>query len=535
MKLYTTNVPDNERDHACFTNPLTQQTYYRGKLNIRVDRAEILGDQAYDVVKKQKDNIPETTHPGHPAILDPTHVALGPFMSGLGDNLFFDAVLNVGTHAVFGYNHPAIYRQMQRWGQVIPGFIGAGTDFYFHTTYEMPTAPDLAELINEYAREGYGGRFMTNFSNSGTEANENACKIAMFNKFRQLKQRLGDQTFTRMCEQLGFVRLRSDGDGLWSNYPFFVLSFEGAFHGRTGTTNSMSLSKTTQKEGYQAMSYALHLPYDASVDFEAQIDPTPLEQLIEANRLKAVIDARKVPVDLLSLIILEPVQGEGGYVIPEDGFLHKLNEFLSKYKSRGICLISDEVQAGLFRTGEFSAMKHWCAKYANLKPDVMTFAKPLHVGAAVAQAHLLQDWPRGKFSGTWSEGNLLAIAVAFYTLQELREIDPAVGCPYAVNAQKSGVQLRDRLAQLAEHLAKEYSGMDVITNIRGIGQMNAFDLPSAELRDAVEYQAFLHGLHIIGTGRRSVRLFGTVDQRPREAEILVQVLGDSIRAALAEE
>jgi 4-aminobutyrate aminotransferase len=501
-------------------------------LNVRVDREEMLGDRAYDVVKKQTDHIPQTTHPNHPAILDPTNVALGPFITGLGDNLFFDAVLNVGTHGVFGYNHPAIFAKMQRWGQIIPGFIGAGTDFYFFTQYDLPVVQDLAELVNEYARESYGTRFMTNFGNSGTEANENACKIAMFNKFRQIKQRLGDQIYTRMCEQLGFVRLRPEVDDLWSNYPFFVLSFHGAFHGRTGTANTMSMSKLAQKEGYQAMSYALHLPFDATVDFEAHIDLTPLEALIESNQLKRVIDARKIPIDLLSVVIMEPVQGEGGYLMPEDGFLQKLSDFLGRYKPRGICFISDEVQAGLFRTGEFSGMQHWYKKYPNLKPDILTFAKPLHVGAAVAQTTWLEDWPRGKFSGTWSEGNLLAIALAYHTLQELRQIDPALGCPYPENAQKSGTYLRHRLAELAEDLAEEYPGLDVVTNIRGLGQMNAFDLPSAELREAVEYQAFLHGLHVIGTGQRSIRLFGTVDQRQREADMLVQILSDAIRAVL---
>lgn len=532
MNIYTTNINEDEKDPACFIHPFTRQRCYRGRLNVRVDRDEILGDQAQAVVRKQRANIPPTTHPDFPAILDPTHIACGPFISGLGDNLFFDAVLNVGTHAIFGYNHPKIFEKLQRLGQIIPGLIGAGTDFYFSSRYGAPAAQDLAELLNQFAREAYGTEFMTNFGNSGTEANENAAKIAMYNKFRQIRQRLGERLYAQMCEQLGIIRLRPEVDELWSNYPFFVISFHGAFHGRTGSTNAMSMSKLSQREGYQVIPYVLHLPYDATVNFEQHIDPTPLEMLIANNQLRRVVEERKIPIDLLSIVIMEPIQGEGGYLIPEAGFLQKLNDFLGRYRDKGVCFISDEVQAGLFRTGAFSGMQHWCKQYPNLKPDILTFAKPLHLGAAVAQKRLLKDWPSGKFSGTWSEGNLLAIAVAYYTLQELKQTDPTLQKPYPEHAKKSGEYLRQRLADLAHSLAHRYPGLDLISQVRGVGQMNAFDMPSKEWRGALVYQAFLHGLHILGTGERSIRIFGTVDQRPREADILMQILHDSIQAVV---
>jgi 4-aminobutyrate aminotransferase len=245
-----------------------------------------------------------------------------------------------------------------------------------------------------------------------------------------------------------------------------------------------------------------------------------------------VVDERRIPIDLLSLVIMEPIQGEGGYLVPEAGFLTKLNDFLGRYRDRGLCFISDEVQAGLFRTGEFSGMQNWYRDYPQLKPDLLTFAKPLHVGAAVAQKRLLSDWPGGKFSGTWSEGNLLAIATAYYSLQELQQIDPALQQPYPEHAKQSGEYLRQRLHDLAQSLDRDYPGSDLVTNIRGIGQMNAFDVPSKEWQGALVYQAFLHGLHILGTGPRSIRIFGTVDQRPREADMLVKIVHDSIRAMM---
>lgn len=534
MNIYATTIHENEADTAAFVNPFTQQRYQRGRLNVRVDRDELLGPTASAIMRQHQSEVIATTHPDFPAILDPTHIAIGPFISGLGDNLFFDTALNVGTHAIFGYNHPAIFPKLQRLGQALAGFIGAGTDFFFVSRHGAPAAQDVAALLNQYARDAYGVEFMTNFSNAGTEANENAAKIAMFNKFRQVHSQLGERLYARMCEQLGIVKVRPDVDDLWSNYPFYVIAFHGAFHGRTGSTHTMSMSKRVQKEGYQAIPYVIHLPYDATADFSRHIETTPLEQLITTGQLRRVVDQRKIPIDLLSFVIMEPIQGEGGYVIPDDGLLRALNEFLGCYRPKGVCLISDEVQAGLYRTGEFSAMSHWYRRYPHLKPDIMTFAKPLHVGATVAQRRLLEDWPGGKFSGTWPEGNLLSLAMAAYTLQELKQIDPVLGRPYADNAKQAGEYLRHGLASMAEQLEARYPGHALVTNVRGIGQMNAFDVPSKEFQEAVIYQAFLHGLHLLGTGERSIRLFGTVDQRQREADLLVHILHDVMDAVMSQ-
>jgi 4-aminobutyrate aminotransferase-like enzyme len=163
----------------------------------------------------------------------------------------------------------------------------------------------------------------------------------------------------------------------------------------------------------------------------------------------------------------------------------------------------------------------------------MTFAKPLHVGATVAQRRLLQDWPGGKFSGTWPEGNLLSIAMATYTLQEIKQIDPTLQRPYPENARRGGEYMRQRVAWMGQQLDERYPGEALVRNVRGVGQMNAFDVPSKEFQEAVVYQSFLHGLHLLGTGERSIRLFGTVDQRQREADVLIHLLGDVIDAVMA--
>lgn len=533
MTTYTTNIGENSKDQATFTNPFTNVMYRRGNLQVRVEPDELTGDKAMAVMEDQMAVIPATTHHDFPAIIDPTHIAIGPFISALGDNLFFDAVLGVGTSAVFGYNHPAIFPKLQKLGSILPGFMGAGTDYFFNSRHGAPVAQDLARLMTDMARTAYGTEYRMNFANAGTEANENALKVAMFNKFRQIKKILNDEQYGSMCEQLGIKAIEMPRDSVWSNYPFYLLAFKGAFHGRTATSNTLSLSKRRQKEGYQAVPYVVHVPYGKAIDFDEVIDATPIQELIEEKRLKSVMDSGKIPADLLSAIIIEPIQGEGGYIIPSREFLASLDSFLDKYRSRGLCLISDEVQTGLFRTGKFTGMQNWYEDHPNLKPDIMSFAKPLHVGGVLIQSRLLEDWPPGKFSGTWAEGNLLGIAVAVYTLEELKNTDPCLGRSYPENCIEAGKYLRQAISGMGERLEKKFPGTGAVSNVRGLGQMNAFDLPSHDLVNQAVHESFLHGLHILGTGERSIRVFGTVDQRSREADILVKILEDVLEQVLS--
>lgn len=528
--IYETSVPENAADQSTLTHPFTHTVYHRGRIQVRVNRSELLGDQASSIARLQGSLIPPTTKPDFPAILDPTHIALGPFISGLGDNLFLDMVLGVGTNGVFGYNHSKVLQKLQRLGAILPGYMGAGTDFYYHSRHGAPAAQDLAALMIEYVQRDFGGEYMMNFANAGTEANENALKVAMFAKYRQIVSDLGDSGYAEMCSQLGIRPLRPEVDDLWSNYPFFVLAFDGAFHGRTGTSNTLSLSKKRQKEGYQAVPYVVHAPYGGKVDFNRFVDRTPLKDLISEGRLRALIDSGKAPLDLLAATIMEPVQGEGGYVIPDADFLSRLNDFVGECRTRGMCFVSDEVQTGLYRTGEFTGMRNWYRTYRNLRPDILTFAKPLHVGGVLIDKTILNNWPSGKFSGTWAEGNLLGIAMAVYTLQELKEVDPGLQVSYGDNARRAGDYLRSQLGELSARLEREYPGAGLVNRIRGVGQMNAFDLPDHDFQSAVAYESFLHGLHILGTGDRSIRLFGTVDQRAREADMVAEILFDVISA-----
>ncbi|MBZ0189952.1 MAG: hypothetical protein K8F91_27150, partial [Candidatus Obscuribacterales bacterium] len=217
MTTYATSIPENSKDQASFTNPFTNVMYRRSSLQVKVNPEELIGPQALQVVKEQTTYIPPTTHHDFPAIIDPTHIAIGPFVSALSDNLFFDAVMGVGTNGVFGYNHPAIFPKLQKLGSILPGFMGAGTDYFFNSRHGAPTAQDLARLMTENAKAAYSEDFMMNFANAGTEANENALKVAMFNKFRSIKKQLDDNQYAQMCEQLGIKSVDMPRESVWSN------------------------------------------------------------------------------------------------------------------------------------------------------------------------------------------------------------------------------------------------------------------------------------------------------------------------------
>jgi len=532
--IYQTKIREDPNHPSVFSDPIAG-TLYRGKINIHVDTKVITGPLAKKMVEEHKKRIPRTTHPRYEAILNITGKKIGPFIEGVRvegklTQWFFDAVLNVGTHGPFGYNDPEILKKMGRW-QHLAGSKYAGTDFYTISSDGMPLQADLAALLNKTAKESFGFNFMIKFTNSGTEANEDASKVAMFNKFRQLRQKLSNDLFKQMKKQLGIKEIRKDG--LLSNYPMFVIAFKGGFHGRSAGSLTYTFSKLAHKEGYQTIQYVKHLEYDSSVDFENAIDDRPLEKLIKNKELRAVIDSGKVPIDLLSMVIFEPVQGEGGYRFPDDGFLKKLNDFLKKYKDKKkFVFVDDEIQAGMGRTGTIFAIEYYMKKYKHLKPDIITLAKPLLIGAAIIRKELLVNWPGSKFSGTWSGGDVIAIACGFYTLEKLlrKNPDPYLGRTYLENARIGGEELRKGLRELAEKFNEKHP--ELITNIRGIGQMTAFDLPDSKIRDEYEHELFLHGVHMIATGEKSMRIFGAVDQAPRERKILLKAMEDSVESLL---
>src|SRR6188508_50178 len=209
-----------------------------------------------------------------------------------------------------------------------------------------------------------------------------------------------------------------------------IIAFLGSFHGRTMGSLSLTSSKYTQQAGFfPTMPGVTHVPY-----------PNTYRPLLAGNdQGKAVLDyirmlfERNVPASEVAAIVVEPLQGEGGYLVPPDGFLQGLRQICDE---QGILLVFDEVQSGVGRTG-----KMFCAQHSGVTPDIMTLAKGLGsgmpIGAVVARASLMKQWKKGAHGNTFG-GNPISCAAANATIDLVRE-------QYVQNAAKVGAHFMQRL------------------------------------------------------------------------------------------
>ncbi len=270
------------------------------------------------------------------------------------------------------------------------------------------------------------------------------------------------------------------------------IGFLGGFHGRTMGALAFTASKYTQKKGFFAtMPGVTHVPYPNSY--------RPL--FAGADQGQAVLDyienvlfQSNVPASEVAAILIEPIQGEGGYVVPPDGFLAGLRALCDRH---GILLIFDEVQSGVGRSGKMFACEHW-----GVRPDILTSAKGLGsgmpIGLVVAKKTIMQQWKRGAHGNTYG-GNPLCCAAALATL-ELVENE------YAANSARVGDYFIARLRELQKR-------HPVIGDVRGKGLMIGMELvtdpvsrkPARGLCDAVITRAFHHGLLLLPCGASTVR------------------------------
>jgi 4-aminobutyrate aminotransferase len=297
------------------------------------------------------------------------------------------------------------------------------------------------------------------------------------------------------------------------------LGFLGGFHGRTMGSLAFTSSKHTQQEGYfPTMPGVTHVPY-----------PNPYRPLFAGqDQGEAVLDyiehmlfAGALPPSELAAVLVEPIQGEGGYIVPPEGFLRGLRDLCDRH---GILLVFDEVQSGVGRTGKMFASQHW-----DVAPDIMTLAKGLGsglpIGAVVARKRLMETWPRGAHGNTYG-GNPVCCAAALATLDLVER-------EYAANAAASGAYLMERLGGLqARH--------DVIGDVRGRGLMIGMELvrdrgsrtPFRELADAVLHRAFHNGLILLSCGTSTVRFMPPLLITRGDVDEALSILEPSLIEAL---
>lgn len=406
------------------------------------------GPRAREVVARDESLVMQSFTRWYPLVVKRS---AGSVVEDVDGNLYVDfnsgiAVLNVG------HSHPRVVEAVKRQVEKLIHY--SLTDFY----YEEAVA--AAERLSRAVPIGGAKTF---FTNSGAESIEGSIKIAR-----------------------GYFR---------GSRPY-IIAFFGAFHGRTYASMSASASKPVHRAGFHPLVPGfIHAPFPNP--YRCPFPKLEGDECGEAviGYLEDLVLSKLADPSEVAAFIFEPIQGEGGYIVPPDGFLPKLESLARKH---GILLIADEVQTGFARTGRMFAVEHW-----GVKPDIMALAKAmgggLPLGAIVGRSDVM-SLPRGSHANTFG-GNPVSLA-AFQAVMDVIE-----GERLWERAERLG---RDIIARL-EDLAGEVS---LIGDVRGKGLMIGVELvkdrdtkkPAVEELEWVLQQSFKRGLLVIGSGVSTVRI-----------------------------
>ena len=374
--------------------------------------------------------------------------AEGSIIEDLDGNRFLDCNAGIAVCAT-GHCHPKVVEAIQQQAAKLIHY--SGTDFYYENMV------DLAEKLQSLVPGG--GPRRVYFGNSGTEAIEASLKMA--------RSHTGRERF---------------------------IAFLGAFHGRTMGALSLTGSKSVQKKGFGSLLHGVsHIPYANCYrcSYGKQVETCNVEcvKVIEDQLIRHII-----PADDIAGIIVEPVQGEGGYVVPPQKFIDELQTVAAKYK---IPIIWDEVQAGMGRTGKMFAVEHF-----GVNPDILALAKGIASGmplSAVVTKPEWMAWTPGAHASTFG-GNPVAIASSLATIELLeREL--------LENATSVGNYMLGRMGGWPRRFRH-------VGRVQGLGLMIGFELVRdqkskerfPELRDRLELMAFERGILLLGCGPNSIRL-----------------------------
>jgi len=401
------------------------------------------------------------------AVISPSYVrfyplvverAEGSLLYDVDGNVFIDmnaglAVMNVG------HCHPEVVAAIKSQAERLLHY--SNTDFYYEISVEL--AEKLAQIApGDSPKKVY-------FGNSGTEAVEAALKLSRWYFARGVRQ-------PRQ----------------------YIIAFIGAFHGRTYGSLSLTSSKPRQREGFSPLlPGVIHVPYPYPYRCpfgSPEDDPDECAQRA-ISFIEDWVLGRFVPPDEVAAIVFEPIQGEGGYVVPPDSFFPELRKLADRH---GILLVDDEVQAGMGRTGRWWAIEHW-----GVEPDIMTTAKAfgggLPLGAAVARAEIM-SWPGGSHASTFG-GNPVACAASLATISVIEKER------LVERAARLGAEVMKRLEEWREKY-------EMVGDVRGKGLMIGIELvkdrsskkPAKKEAAEVMMRAWKSGVAVITAGLSTIRL-----------------------------
>jgi 4-aminobutyrate aminotransferase len=435
-------------------------------------KTELPGPKARALLERDRAVVSPSYPRDYPFVMD--H-GKGAEVWDVDGNRFIDFAAGIAVCST-GHSHPQVVKAIQ---QAAEKFLHISSDYWHEGQVQ------LAETMNRLAP--FGEPAMSFFCNSGTESVEGALKLARYVTGR----------------------------------PRFI-GFLGGFHGRSMGSLSFTSSKYTQQSGFfPTMPGVTQVPY-----------PNPYRPLFAGeDQGRAVLSfiedtlfQSNVPANEVAAILIEPIQGEGGYLVPPPGFLQGLRDLCDRH---GILLIFDEVQSAIGRTGRMFACEH-----VEVKPDIIAIAKGLGsgmpIGMVLAKRRIMQQWKRGAHGNTYG-GNPVCCAAASATLKLVEE-------RYGANAAEQGAYLMGRLRALQNKYP------DLIGQVRGIGLMIGIELvldrhsrkPATEFANRLIETAFRNGLLLLTCGVSTLRLMPPLMIDRAIADEALQLLEASIAQTLSE-
>jgi 4-aminobutyrate aminotransferase len=413
--------------------------------------------------------------------VSPSYTRAYPFVMARGEgavvedvdgNRFLDCSAGIAV-ASTGHAHPDVVAAIT--GQAGKFLHMSGTDFYYEP--QVRVAEEIAAIVP------VPSPVRAFFGNSGTEANEAAIKVARYSTGR-----------------------------------FNLIAFLGSFHGRTLGSLALTSSKIVQRRGFGPMMPGVyHAPYANC--YRCPVGLTPDSCQAECLRfLEEQVLVHLVSPDEVAAVMVEPIQGEGGYIVPPAQFHQRLRELTTRF---GMLLIADEVQSGMGRTGRMFALEHF-----GVQADVVTIAKgiasgmPLGIMAARAD---VMNWPPGAHASTFG-GNPVSCAAALATLKLLRD-------GLVRHAADVGDHLLARLRALMEkhRLIGDVRGRGLMIGVELVRDRQTKERATTE-RDRVVQEMFTRGVLVLGAGANAIRFAPPLVLTTDQADIVADIFDRSLAA-----
>jgi 4-aminobutyrate aminotransferase len=394
----------------------------------------------------------------------------GAMVEDVDGNVFLDCAAGIAVNST-GHSHPDVVKAITDQAQKFLHM--SGTDFYYEPQVRL--AEDIAALtpIDGGARSFFG--------NSGTEAVEACLKLAKYATGRHN-----------------------------------VIAFLGGFHGRTMGSLSLTASKAIQRRGFGPMMAGVyHAPYADCYrcPLGLKSDSCSAECL---DYLDEQIFLHLVSPDEVAAVVVEPIQGEGGYVVAPDQFLQRLREITTRH---GILFVDDEVQSGMGRTGKMFAIE-----FSGVKPDMVAIAKGIASGLPLGIAAARRDvmaWPPGAHASTFG-GNPVSCAAALATIKLLKQ-------ELMANAAAVGAHLMAGLRALVDKhpLIGDVRGRGLMVGVELVRDRRTKERADRE-RDAVVDAAFRRGLLLLGAGKNAIRFSPPLVLTKAQADVAVRIFDEAL-------